>query len=109
MMPRMTGFEVARRVRQRFSANDLPIILVTAKNQVSDLMEGLASGANDYLTKPFSKDELLARIHTHVSLSKAHSVEAENRQLREQLQDAEQKLEAITSIERSIRAQENPN
>ena len=50
----LTGFEVTREVRSRFSANDLPILLVTAKNQVSDLEKGLASGANDYLTKPFS-------------------------------------------------------
>ncbi len=88
MMPRMTGFEVARRVRERFSGNDVPIILVSAKNQVSDLMEGLASGANDYVTKPFSKNELLARIQTHVSLSKAHTAEAENRRRTLELEQA---------------------
>ena len=88
MMPRMTGFEVAERIRRRFSGNRLPIILVTAKNQVSDLEQGLASGANDYLTKPFSKNELLARIRTHLSLSRAHSVEAENRRKDEELEQA---------------------
>ena len=88
MMPRMTGFEVARRIRERYSGNELPIILVTAKNQVSDLMEGLASGANDYITKPFSKDELLARVRTHVSLSQAHDAEAENRRRTEELEQA---------------------
>ena len=88
MMPRMTGFEVTRRLRQRFSGNELPILLVTAKNQVSDLMEGLASGANDYLSKPVSKNELLARIETHLSLSRAHSVEAENRRKTEEFERA---------------------
>ncbi len=55
-------------LRRRFLGNQLPIILVTAK--VSDLEEGLSAGANDYLTKPFSKNELLARISTHLSLSR---------------------------------------
>ena len=88
MMPRMTGFEVTRRLRARLSGNELPILLVTAKNQVSDLMEGLASGANDYLSKPISKNELLARIETHLSLSRAHSVEAENRRKTEEFERA---------------------
>ena len=88
MMPKLTGFEVTRRLRRRFSGNQLPIILVTAKNQVSDLEEGLSAGANDYLTKPFSKNELLARIRTHLSLSRAHSVEAENARKTEELEQA---------------------
>ncbi|MEO1086890.1 MAG: ATP-binding protein, partial [Acidobacteriota bacterium] len=65
MMPRLTGYEVCQRLRRRFSGHRLPIILLTAKNQMSDLVQGLASGANDYLSKPFSKIELLARIDTH--------------------------------------------
>ena len=88
MMPGMTGFEVTQRIRHRFSANDLPILLVTAKNQVQDLERGLESGANDYLTKPFSKNELLARMRTHLSLSRAHSVAAENRRKTEELEQA---------------------
>ena len=88
MMPRMTGFEVTRRLREKLGGNELPILLVTAKNQVSDLMEGLASGANDYLSKPVSKNELLARIETHLSLSRAHSVEAENRRRTQELERA---------------------
>ncbi len=88
MMPRMTGFEVARRIRQEFTAHRLPILLVTAKNQVSDLVEGLSSGANDYLSKPFSKQELLARVRTHLNLSRAHSVEAENQRKTEEMKQA---------------------
>jgi len=65
MMPRMTGYEVTRQIRETWQANELPIVLLTAKNQVSDLVVGLEAGANDYLTKPISKDELLARIKTH--------------------------------------------
>jgi PAS domain S-box-containing protein len=81
MMPKMTGYEVTQRLRQRYPATDLPIVLLTAKTQVADLVAGLNVGANDYLTKPISRDELLARIRTHINLS----------QLREALQIEESK------------------
>lgn len=70
MMPQMTGFEVCRKLRERYPAHSLPIMMLTAKNQVGDLVAGLSSGANDYLTKPISKTELLARLKTHLYLSK---------------------------------------
>jgi two-component system sensor histidine kinase ChiS len=70
MMPRMTGYEVCRKVREERPAYALPIVMLTAKNQVADLVEGLSAGANDYLTKPVSKGELLARLDTHLRLSK---------------------------------------
>ncbi|MCV6638541.1 response regulator [Candidatus Albibeggiatoa sp. nov. NOAA] len=70
MMPKMSGFEVCRIIRERYPVTQLPVIMLTAKNQVADLVQGLESGANDYLTKPFSKGELLARIKTHIQLSR---------------------------------------
>jgi len=70
MMPKKTGYEVCQIVRQKYSAAELPIVLLTAKIQVSDLVEGFDSGANDYLTKPIAKNELLARLKTHLQLSK---------------------------------------
>ena len=70
MMPKMSGFEVCKIIRQTHPANLLPIIMLTAKNQVSDLVAGLQSGANDYLTKPFSKGELIARLKMHIQLSR---------------------------------------
>src|SRR5437868_14195691 len=59
MMPRMDGFTVCQRVRE-FSA--VPIIIVTARGQDQDKVRGLDLGADDYLTKPFSIEELLARV-----------------------------------------------
>jgi two-component system, OmpR family, KDP operon response regulator KdpE len=59
MMPKLDGFSVCHRVRE-FSA--VPIILVTARGQEQDKIRGLDLGADDYLTKPFSVDELLARV-----------------------------------------------
>ena len=70
MMPKMSGYEVCKKIREQFPANEMPIVMLTAKNQVSDLVEALSSGANDYLTKPVLKNELLARIKTHIELSK---------------------------------------
>ncbi|MCT7982121.1 MASE1 domain-containing protein [Laspinema sp. A4] len=68
MMPKMTGYEVTQKIRETWEASELPVLLLTAKNQLSDLVAGFESGANDYLTKPVEKDELLARIKTHLNL-----------------------------------------
>lgn len=66
MLPGLSGIEVCRRLRQQ--NNDVPIIMLTAKDDVSDKVMGLDMGADDYMTKPFAIEELLARIR--VSLKK---------------------------------------
>ena len=71
MMPGMNGFEVCQAIRQSISAVGLPIIIMSVKNRVSDLVEGINCGANDYITKPFFRDELLARIQLHISMKDA--------------------------------------
>jgi two-component system sensor histidine kinase ChiS len=73
MMPRMTGYEVCEKIRDKFTAIEVPIVMLTAKNQVSDLVQGFNAGANDFLTKPFVKNELLARIKTHIRLAKINA------------------------------------
>lgn len=78
MMPKMSGFEICKQVRERFGTqglkSNLPILLLTAKNQVIDLVEGFNSGANDYVTKPASKGELAARIKLHLQLAEWNHV-----------------------------------
>lgn len=69
VMPEMSGYELCQKIRERFPADELPIIMLTGRRQVSNLVEGLNLGANDYLTKPISKNELLARIRTQLHLS----------------------------------------
>lgn len=59
MMPEMSGFELCAKIR-RFS--DVPIIMLTAREQQEDIIKGLKLGADDYITKPFNEEELLARI-----------------------------------------------
>lgn len=69
MMPGMSGYDVCLQARASFTPQDLPIIMMTAKNQASDLVDAFSAGANDYLTKPFHASELLARIAFHLDLS----------------------------------------
>ncbi|NLV57370.1 MAG: response regulator transcription factor [Clostridiales bacterium] len=71
MLPELSGIEVCRRLRQN---SDLPIIMLTAKDDVSDKVMGLDMGADDYMTKPFAIEELLARIR--VCLKKHRSSSA---------------------------------
>ncbi|MBA4320464.1 MAG: hypothetical protein C0412_18860, partial [Flavobacterium sp.] len=71
MMPKMSGYEVCNILRKNYSLIDLPVLMLTAKNQPEDIIAGFDSGANDYLLKPFDKKELLARTKTLVLLKQA--------------------------------------
>jgi DNA-binding response OmpR family regulator len=63
MLPVLDGLEVARRIRK---TSNTPIVILTAKDSIQDRVEGLDSGADDYLIKPFSIEELLARVRAHL-------------------------------------------
>ncbi|MGB3138388.1 MAG: response regulator transcription factor [Nodosilinea sp.] len=73
MMPGLTGIEVCRRLRQTGTAT--PVILLTAKDEVSDRVEGLDAGADDYVVKPFSIEELLARVRAHLRRNEPQDAE----------------------------------
>jgi len=62
MIPKISGIELCRRVRNRTETQSLPIILLTARGEETDRVRGLTTGADDYVTKPFSVQELMARI-----------------------------------------------
>ncbi|MBD2354884.1 response regulator transcription factor [Tolypothrix sp. FACHB-123] len=64
MLPGLSGVEICRRLRA--TGNSIPVILLTAKDEVSDRVAGLDAGADDYVVKPFSIEELLARIRAHL-------------------------------------------
>lgn len=64
MLPNMDGFEVCKRIREK---KDIPILLVTAKKEDIDKIRGLGLGADDYITKPFSPSELVARVKAHLA------------------------------------------
>ncbi len=71
MMPGLSGYEVCRFIREKSSPSELPIIMLTAKNRVIDIVTGLESGANDYLVKPFDARELSARVANMLELKRA--------------------------------------
>jgi len=71
MLPGLSGYDICRKVRQH--KPNLPIIMLTAKGQEIDKVAGLDLGADDYVTKPFHREELVARIHAVVRRSKGHS------------------------------------
>jgi diguanylate cyclase (GGDEF)-like protein len=73
MMPGLNGIEVLRRIRQTRDAMQLPVIMVTAKADGSDVAEALAAGANDYVTKPVDFAVALARVKTRLELKAAHT------------------------------------
>ncbi len=62
MMPEMTGYEVCRKMREDYRLNQIPVIMLTAKGDLSERVKGLEDGANDYLVKPYSNEELLLRV-----------------------------------------------
>ncbi|MFT4924653.1 MAG: signal transduction histidine kinase/ligand-binding sensor domain-containing protein [Phenylobacterium sp.] len=72
MMPGVSGYEVCSRLRDSYPASELPVIFLTAKNQVADMVHSFAVGANDYLSKPVSKHELLTRVETHLKFLDIH-------------------------------------
>jgi len=71
MMPVISGFDVCKKIREKYSAHELPVVLLTAKNTKEDIIAGISMGANDYITKPFDREELLARVRNYISLKKA--------------------------------------
>ena len=66
MMPGMDGFEVCERLKQSPETEKIPIIFLSAKTETEDIVRGFHAGAADYISKPFCKEELLARVETHL-------------------------------------------
>ena len=79
MMPGMDGFEACRQIRANPKTLDLPVVLVTALNARDERVQGIQSGADDFLSKPVSREELLARVNSLVRLSFARKALARER------------------------------
>ncbi|SDC44014.1 Sensor histidine kinase YesM [Paenibacillus sp. UNCCL117] len=71
MMPQMSGYELTRIVRERFSLSELPILLLTARSQPEDIYTGFLSGANDYVAKPVDATELIYRVRSLTTLKRS--------------------------------------
>ncbi len=68
MMPRISGYEACKVLREKYPAHELPIILLTARSQMNDLVMGFEAGANDFMVKPIAKEVLVVRVATHLQL-----------------------------------------
>ncbi len=71
MMPELSGYEVLETLREKYNRLELPVLMLTSKSQNEEMSLCFKLGANDYLTKPFEADELMARVHSLVRLKKA--------------------------------------
>ncbi|MBF0102457.1 MAG: response regulator [Desulfobacterales bacterium] len=92
MMPGISGYDVCQRIRKMYNPIELPVIMVTAKNRVEDMVIGFQSGANDYLTKPISREELLARIDIQVTLKEVFN---KHKLVEEQLHESESQYRSL--------------
>jgi len=72
LMPGVTGLEVCSRIRQKRGHHELPVIFLTASKRPEDLISGFETAANDFISKPITKSELLARVKTHLELVNIH-------------------------------------
>lgn len=68
MMPGINGYEVCRQIKDDFLLRHIPIIFLTAKSEIDDIVEGFEAGGADYITKPFKSPELLARVKLHMEI-----------------------------------------
>ncbi len=94
MMPDMTGYEVCRIIKSDENLSSIPIIFLSALSETSDKVEGFEAGGVDYITKPYQKDEVLARIRTHLVLGK---LQKEREERIEILRNRELELQELNS------------
>ena len=94
MMPDLNGIEVLETLRKTWLPAELPVIMVTAKDESEDIVRGLKSGANDYVTKPIDLPVVLARVQSQLSLK--HAVD-QNKRLERALEQRNQDLEVINA------------
>lgn len=114
MMPKMSGYEVCRRLREIYSPVELPIVMLTARNQPADLVAAYKAGANDYISKPIAKDVLISRVRCQLSLKAAYCAFQEKQQLEKELfwqkQEKEHaRLQAEKEQLEKLRCQLNPH
>jgi putative nucleotidyltransferase with HDIG domain len=92
-MPGMDGFEVCRRMKQEPQLHDVPVIFVSALSETPDKLKGFDIGGVDYVTKPFQREELLARVRTHLELHYLqHNLEEMVEERTQSLSESEQRL-----------------
>ena len=80
-MPEMSGTEVLEKIREKKNNFELPVIMVTAKDEASDVVEALKNGANDYITKPVNMEIAIARVNTQLQIRNLFEDSLKNKQI----------------------------
>jgi len=114
-MPGMDGFEVCRRLKAQEYSRNIPVVFLSALSEVGDRVEGLKLGAVDFISKPFRKEELLARVETHLELARLRAslerrvaertaeLHEANRRLQEELDEHKRTLRTLRESEERFR------
>ena len=93
MMPEMNGFEVCEIMKQNPELKDIPVIFLTAKTDIDSISKAFQIGGNDFITKPFHPEELLARVSTHLELySTRQKLKQQNKELENKIEIKESRL-----------------
>lgn len=117
MMPKVNGYEVCQRIREKYSLFELPVLFLTAKSATGDLLRGFDVGANDFVTKPYEPEALIARSRTLVRLKRLtatneqlqEAIKAKNRYLQMNIHDLKNPLNSILMLSELLGKQRSDN
>jgi signal transduction histidine kinase/FixJ family two-component response regulator len=98
MMPGMTGLEVCQVIRKQYDSYELPVMMLTARLQISDIVNALSVGANDYLIKPYHVKELIARVNTQINVRKYWIANRENQKLKDEIKRRESLEDELSEL-----------
>ncbi len=97
MMPEMSGFDACRILKSQENTKEIPIIFMTALTDTVDKLEGFKLGAADYITKPIQREELLARVKSHLKTRKLQrQLQVQNQQLQQQADELAKRNDIMT-------------
>lgn len=109
MMPHKDGYDVCAELKHNPQSAHIPIIFLSALDEAKNKIKGLELGAADYITKPFDKDEILARVRTHIRICKlTQSLVASNQHLLEKQAQLDEDLQAASGIQQSLILKQPP-
>mgnify|MGYP003632391330 FL=1 len=89
MMPKMSGLEVCQCIRKQYDSYELPVMMLTARHLIQDIVAALGAGANDYLIKPYHDQELIARVKSQLSVRQYWITNKENQKLKNEIKRRE--------------------
>ncbi|OQX12544.1 MAG: hypothetical protein BWK80_43675 [Desulfobacteraceae bacterium IS3] len=103
MMPEMDGFEVCRRLKNKETTKEIPIIFISALDNVTDKVRGFEAGGVDYITKPFQQEEVIARVDVHIELKRSNEkLRKINEELNFEIQERRRAEDAVRKANKEI-------